>query len=90
LKSAQARLEERFGLRLAGVPAGGIIQSLGKRFEAPTELPHIPQLWKPRMHPHPERRGSGVPGREERAGLWELPMHDASLPTTPVQPGGDD
>ncbi|WP_104990192.1 NADH-quinone oxidoreductase subunit NuoG [Deinococcus sp. NW-56] len=84
LRGAQTWLEGRYGLRLADVPEKGVIQPPRPPQDAATGLAYKPQLWKPRMVPHPERRGSGVLGREARTELWELPM--APSP----QPGGDD
>ncbi|MBB5233373.1 NADH-quinone oxidoreductase subunit NuoG [Deinococcus budaensis] len=90
LRGAQARLEERFGLRLGELPAGGAVQSLGTRHEAEAGMPHTPQLWKDRMIPRPERRGSGVLGREARTELWELPMYSPDSSQPAPRPGGDD
>ncbi|KEF33721.1 NADH dehydrogenase [Deinococcus sp. RL] len=84
LRGAQGWLEARYGLRLAELPAGGKLQPPRPAQDAATGLAHAPQLWKPRMLPRPERRGSGVPGREARAERWELPLAPAP------QPGGDD
>ncbi|MEW6420799.1 MAG: molybdopterin-dependent oxidoreductase, partial [Deinococcota bacterium] len=85
LKSAQARLAERLGVDVTDLPNSGVIRSLGRTFTAPTGLTSTPQLWKPRMHPNPERRGSHVPDREGRIATWEMTGQDGALPV-----GGDD
>jgi len=90
LRGAQALLETRFGLRLGELPAGGAVQSLGSCHEADAGMPHVPQLWKERMVPRPERRGSGVPGRGERTETWELNMYTPARPDSAPRPGGDD
>ncbi|SMB92722.1 NADH-quinone oxidoreductase subunit NuoG [Deinococcus hopiensis] len=85
LKSAQALLRQRLNVDVSQLPPEGQILPLGPTATAPVTAPYVPQLWKPRMQPIPERRGSGVPSRAERNGMWELPMHPGT-----VQPGGDD
>ncbi|MBI0444499.1 NADH-quinone oxidoreductase subunit NuoG [Deinococcus sp. DB0503] len=85
LKSAQARLAERLGVDVTNLPESGLIHPLGRTFTAPTSLTSTPQLWKARMHPKPERRGSRVPDREGRSATWERKGQEGTLTV-----GGDD
>ncbi|WP_034383464.1 NADH-quinone oxidoreductase subunit NuoG [Deinococcus sp. YIM 77859] len=71
LKSAQALLAERLGVDVTDLPNSGVIRPLGRTFTAPTGLTFTPRLWKERMHPNPERRGSRVPDRADRIATWE-------------------
>lgn len=79
LRSAQAALESRLGVRVSELPAGGELHPGLNRFTAPMGRAHTPQLWKPRMHPQ-FKVGAWVERIENLVeNKWELPMY-----------GGDD
>ncbi|SEI61331.1 NADH dehydrogenase subunit G [Deinococcus reticulitermitis] len=79
LKSAQAALEGRLGIRVGELPEGGALHPDLGRFTAPMGMAHTPQLWKPRMHLQ-FKVGAWVERIENLVeNKWELPMY-----------GGDD
>lgn len=87
LKSAQAALHERLGVRVDGLPERGALNLNVTRAAAPAGVPYKPQLWKPRMRPVTREGESWVERtRQLVEEKWALPMY---VPQ-PVQSGGDD
>jgi NADH dehydrogenase subunit G (EC 1.6.5.3) len=82
LKSAQAALQERLGLRVDTLPPQGALNLNVNRAAAPVGVPYTPQLWKPRMRPAPQASEQPDLGRGQAS--WAAPL-SAAAPT-----GGDD